>query len=509
MWAWTFNFRLKLFLEECILGLRTIHLKLHNPSTLKRQIINTAFINYNNAFNYLLKNAYENIDKIERDYKSPKGTYSSLTLSKWIDSELSKDINKFDIQPFKDSLKLDIGMALASYLAQRQLNSDMPFPSFKTEGVTSQDKLRPIYFCRYDTKRCFSIVYDSVNNKFFAKLFLMNSKNSKIRINNALNSNLKYISKKQQELKSLKKETFIIVPLSFGKWQEDMLTQAVDKPEMLRTAHLIVKGKDYYLSLSIDLPEDDEIEPTTYLGISRGILNAVNYTVVDKEGVILNGGAFGLEEISLSKDIKTNNCILANKIVDIAINNKSTVVLQNLVEKGDKLSWNEDGINYKPVFGCKRYNDLVRILEYKILQKGLPVPVKVSSVDIFHRCRLCGSNTRKNRFSKTVFICTACGVSYDVDSLGSFNLATKLINYQSTPLKIRARKTNEGMYLQNELIGLNLYVPHNENPFEKLIEEIKKIYEDVQEELDRFNSKDIESIIYKLIKQNFSNIEIV
>ncbi len=491
------------------MGLRTIHLKLHNPSTLKREIINTAFINYNNAFNYLLRNAYENIDKIERDYKSPKGTYSSLTLSKWVDSELSKEINKFDIQPFKDSLKLDIGMALASYLAQKKLNSDMPYPSYKTDGATYQDKLRPIYFCRYDTKRCFSILYDCVKNKFFAKLFLMNSKNSKIRIIKSLNRNLRYISKKQQELKSLKKETFIIVPLSFGKWQEDMLRQAVDKPELLRTAHMLIKGMDYYLSLSIDLPEYDKVEPTTYLGISRGILNAVNYTVVDEEGVVLDSGAVGLGDISLSKDIKTNNCILANKIVEIAVNNKSTVVLQNLIEKGDKLSWNEEGINYKPVFGCKRYNDLVRILEYKIPQKGLPIPVKVSSVDIFHRCRLCGSNSRKNRFSKTVFICTACGASYDVDSLGSFNLATKLINYQSTPLKIKAKKTDEGMYLQNELIGLNLYVPYNENPFDKLIDEIKKISEDVNEELDRPNSKDIDSIIYKLIKQNFTNIEIV
>jgi len=497
--------------EECILVLRTISLKLHNPSTLKRNIIASAFLNYNNAFNYLLKKAFENIDEIETKYKSPKGTYSMLTLSKWIDKELSAQINQFDIQPFKDSLKLDFGMALASYFVQKKLNPDMLFPNFKTEAVTSQDKLRPIYFCRYDTKRSFCFLYDAENEKFFAKLFLMNNKNAKRRTNLKVSRKLNYISKNQKEVKSLKKETFIIVPLSFGKWQENMLRQAINKPEILRTAHLIMKGNDYYLSLSIDLPENDKVVPTTYLGVSRGIEKAINYTIVDMNGNMIENGTVKSRSTLASVDVKANICILANKIVDIAVKNKSMVVLQNLVGKGDKLSWIEENITYKPIFGCKRYNDLVRVLEYKLPQKGLPVPAKVSSVDIFHSCRLCGSNTKKNRFSKTMFICTTCGVSSDLDSLGSINLATKLIKYQKTPLKLKAKKTHDGIYLQNELIGLDLFVRKDENPFELLKEEIKKIYTRVEQEanINRLNSKDINSIIDKLIKHDFKNIEII
>ena len=122
------------------MGLRTIHLKLHNPSTLKRKIIDTAFINYNNAYNYLLKNAFENIDEIKDGYKSPKGTYGAFALSKWVDKEMSAQINQFDVQPFKDSLKLDFGMTLASFLVQKESNPIMPFPSFKSEEVKSQNK---------------------------------------------------------------------------------------------------------------------------------------------------------------------------------------------------------------------------------------------------------------------------------------------------------------------------------------------------------------------------------
>jgi len=493
------------------LGLRTIHLKLHNPSTLKRKIINTAFINYNNAFNYLLKKAYENIDEIESEYKSPKGTYSTLHLSKWIDKGLSAQLNQFDIQPFKDALKLDFGMTLASYFVQKKTNLDMSFPSCKVEGVKGSNKLRPIYFCRYDTKRSFCFLYDEQNDKFFAKLFLMNIKDAKISTKQNVNRILSYISKNEEDVKRIKKETFIIVPLSFGKWQENMLKQAIVKPEILRTAHLIMKENDYYLSLSIDLPEDKKVETTTFLGVSRGIENAINYTVVDLNGKMIESATVECESTFSDANKKTNICIAANKIVDIAVKNKSMVVLQNLVGKGDKLSWSEEDSTCKPIFGCKLYNDLARVVEYKLPQKGLPAPAKVSSVDIFQRCSLCGSNSKKNRFSKTMFICTTCGLSYNLDRLGSLNLATKLIKYKNTPLKLKAKKTFDGMYLQNEFIGLDLFVPKNENPFDRLKEEIKGISEQVEQKvnINRLNSKDINSIIDKLIKQDFTNIEII
>ncbi len=493
------------------MGLRTINLKLHNPSTLKRKIIDTAFINYNNAFNYLLKKAFENINQIKSNYKSSKGIYSTLRLSKWIDKEISSEINQFDIQPFKDSLKLDIGMTLASYFVQKESNPNILFPSFKIGGVTKQDKLRPIYFCRYDTKRSFCFLYDSENNKFFAKVFLMNSKNAKKRNNLTFSRELKYISKNEEEVKSLKKETFIIVPLSFGKWHENMLKQAIDKPEILRTARLIMKENDYYLSLSIDLPEDDKIEPITYLGVSRGIEKAINYTLVDMHGEKLESGTVETDNTLAPLDAKANSCILANMLVDIAVKNKSMVILQNLVGKGDKLSWSENGTTYKPILGCKRYNELVRVLEYKLPQKGLPAPAKVSSVDIFNRCGLCGSNVKKNRFSKTMFICTTCGASFSLDSLGSMNLATKLIKYESAPLRLKAKKTHSGMYLQNELIGLDLFVPKNQNPFDMLKEEIKKMSARADKDVNvsRLNSKNVNNIIDKLIKLDFKNIEII
>lgn len=493
------------------MGLRTIHLKLHNPSTIKKKIINKAFINYNNAYNYLMNKAFSEIEKIENNYKSPKGTYSTLGLSKWIDSDLSEELNKFDIQPFKDSLKLDFGMTLASYFVQRKTNPSVPFPGIKKEPVSPGDKLRPIYFCRYDTKRSFCLLYDKENGKFFAKLFLMNIRNGKVRNNNNFSRALSYISKNSESVKALKKETFIIVPLSFGKWQLNMLEQAVEQPEILRTARLLFKDNAYYLSLSIDLPDDEKLSTETFLGVGRGIENAVNYSVVDNQGRLILNGILNIKNDVNPSEQKTGLFNMANKIAEIAVVNKSMVVLQNLTGKGDKLSWNEEGKVVKPLFGCRQYNDLVRILDYKLPQKGLPVPAKVSSVDIFHRCSVCGCNTKKNRFSKTMFICTTCGFSSNLDSLGSFNLSTKLIKYQNTPIKLKARRTVDGMYLYNDLIGLDLFVPRYENPFDSLKERIHEISESIEEHTNskKLNIKDVISVIDKLKSHDFTNIEII
>lgn len=478
------------------MGLRTIHLKLNNPSKVKRAIIDRAFINYNNALNYLLEKAYCNIDEISYQYKSPKGNYSALTLSKWIDKALSHEINKFEVQPFKDSLKLDFGMTLANYFSQNMKHTGISFPL--------KNKYRPIYFCRYDTKRNFCLMYDAQNDKYFVKLYLMNVKNAKLRTSTSINRELVYISKNKEVVKSQKRETYIIVPLSFGKWQEKMLRIANDRPEIFRTAHLVMKNNDIYLSLSIDLPEENKIQTNTYLGLSRGIENPINFAIIDMKGNLIENYPIDYTDTSRAVDEKTEINIIVNKIVDIALKNKSMVILQNLTGKGDKLSWKESDIVIKPQFGCKKYNQLAKVLEYKLIQKGLPAPAKVSSVDIFNRCCSCGSNTKKNRFSKAMFICTTCGLSYNLDQLGSLNLALKLIKYDQTTVKLKARKTPTGMYLQNELLGLDFFVSKNENPCDKMKSEISILAERMEQ-----NSSGINVLISKLINKNFYNIEII
>lgn len=457
------------------MGLRTIVLKLHKPGRNKRAILDAALNNYNLAFNWLLKKAYEDIENIEQSYRNTKGTYTALRLSKWVGKDLSEKLNRFDVEPFKDSLKLDIGMVLAGYFAKKNNSPGFSFPNFEC----NPERKRPIYFCRYDTNRSYSLLYDIENKKYYAKLYLLNSTNALSAGRKAAERKVKYILPQEQYLqRKSKRETFIILPLSFGKWQENILEAALEKPEIIRTARLLRKKDEYFLSISVDLPCNEKIESTTYMGVSRGIDNCLNYSVVDREGSII-------EEGSINTD--GNNHIsglhkAANKITGIALQNKSEVIVQNLTEKGDKLSWDGE-TRARPKYGCKTYNRLVNLLEYKLPQIGLPDAVKVSSVDIFHACPLCGCNTKKNRFSEKIFICTTCGYTSKIEALGSFNLSTKLIKYSRLPVKITVKKELGGIRLTNSVIGLDLFIAgsDNDNFYVKIQSEIMnfadKIYE--------------------------------
>jgi putative transposase len=448
---------------------------MNKPGRNKRAILDAALDNYTLAFNWVLKKAYEDIENIEQNYKNTKGTYTALKLSKWVGKDLSKKMNGFDVEPFKDSLKLDMGMVLAGYFAKRNNFAGCGFPNFEY----ASDRKRPIYFCRYDTKRSYSLLYDIDNKKYYAKLYLLNSRNALSVEEKATKREVKYISSREEYLeRKAKKETFIILPLSFGKWHEKILETALKKPEILRTARLIKKKDEYFLSISVDLPCNEKIESTTYMGVSRGIDNCINYSVVDHEGSIIEEGAINTD----GKNKISSLHIAANNIAGIALRNKSEVIVQNLTEKGDRLSWDGE-TKARPRYGCKTYNRFVNLLEYKLPQMGLPDAVKVSSVDIFQTCPLCGCNTKRNRFSEKLFICTTCGYTGKIESLGSYNLSTKLIKYSKLPVKITVRKEKGGIRLSNSIIGLDLFIPGSEkdNFYVKIQGEIMdfadKIYE--------------------------------
>jgi putative transposase len=468
--------------------MRTIILKLHKPSTLKKRILDEAILKYNRAYQFLLNEAYENIDDIINKYRDSKGLYKANTLSKWIGRQLAEDLNSFEVQPFKDSLKLDFGMTLAGYFKLKEVKPVVNFPKinetpFVENELSEQidtEELRPVYFCRYDTKRSYCLLYDRLKDRYYAKLYLMNQANAKsgnIRDNDT--GRLRYLYKDNSIFESVKaKETYIIVPLTFGKYQETYLKEALDHPKMLRTAKLYKKGGDYYLAVSIDLEDAKKIKPETYLGVSRGLKNKLYYCVTDLKGQILDHSSVLDPSFQKNKDaIPINELhIAANNIVSLALKFKSQVVMENLVNKGDKISWTDAAGNHDfPAYKCRDYNQVVKLLEYKLPEKGLPLPVKVSSVDIFYSCPSCGSHTRRSRFTKDLFLCTKCGTPMDIEKLGSLNLARKLIKYNSYKIKIKVVKLPGGNKFTNPLIGLDYYIPYNENQLERLEEEIQRL----------------------------------
>ena len=492
------------------MGLRTITLKLHKPGKGKREILDGAIARYNEAFRFLLGKACENPEELRGESGVKNSKYATFVLSKRIGKDTLAELNKFDVQPFKDSLKIDFGMTLAGYLKMRQARPETGFPA--------PDAPRPVYFCRYDVRRCYSLLYNKDKDRFYAKLYLTNRRNARELTEGAGESGrLVYIGgeggggEKAEDRK--RRETFIIVPLSFGRWQEKILKEAVGNPECLRTARLYKKKDEYYLAVSIDTGDAERIGTVNYMGVSRGLKNKLNYTIVDKKGRPLTSGAIspgggtaisedngpsislGDESGALNKmhdrhsikgrhKAKTRSRIpadlihaAANRIAEIAAAHKAAVIVQNLTEKGDGLTRimnaaGADGPLCGPIYRIKDYNRLVSILEYKLPGKGLPKPVKVSSVDIYTTCCECGRNSKSNEVMNNMFLCTTCGAAMDIEKLGSFNLAGKLISYSDSPIKIKVARTRQGVMFSNKILGLKCCCDSPENGPETLRREL-------------------------------------
>ncbi len=473
------------------MGLRTVILKLHEPGKAKQKVMDEALINYNLALRFLLNKASSSFPELEEKFLGGNGRCNVLALTKWIDGDLSKELNKFAVQPFKDALKLDFASTVANYLRLGNTGSDAAFPAIREcpenagRGKNHQSfgdfvKLYSIYFCRYDTKRSYCLLYNRAKDRYYVKLYLLNSANSRLTSDNSRNRDeLEYIHKDGgMPGRSRKKEAYIIVPLSFGRWQEKFLKEAAEAPERFKTARLFKKKNEYYIAVSMETGGTGEIKTAAFMGVSRGLENKLNYTVVSLTGEILSSGPVkSREKDQNAQEIPIDELhASANFIAETAAFYKAQVIVQNLAGRGDGLSWLEDGQNqWLPGYKRKDYNRLIRLLDYKLPWRNLPPPVKVSAVNIFHHCWNCGLTFRKNRVNESLFICTGCGTTMDIDRLGSLNLARKLISYHGSKIKIKLSKEEEGIRFTNSILGLDFFAGNRENQLEALRNEISRI----------------------------------
>lgn len=512
-------------------------LKLYKPGKNKKIILDEAMLNYTRAFQYLLDKAEEDLSLIIDDCKSIKEQYRVTYVKKWINANYDKDLNRFFIEPFKDSIKIDFAATFCRYLNLKIKGNDLSYPSAYISGlmlekqydeimknciedeVTSStieynisnllsktEKFRPIFFCRYSSKRNYSLLYDEHNDKYYAKVYLMNVKNDKrVESKTYLNSSLTYINQNYEVFnEKISKRCYLVFPLSFGKWQEGYLKQALKNPEILKTARLIKKKNEYYLAISIVKEVPALPKPANYMGVSRGVGSLVNYCIIDEGENVVSQGALKTDSDSMPDNIPDNKIYeISNSLTEIAYKNKCQVIMEKLVDKGDGLNWEDkDGRTSVPALSYFKYNQLLNIMNYKIIGLGLPEVIRVSPIDIFYACPNCGNHSKSNRFSKDLLICTACGTTMDIEKAGSFNLARKLIKYSKDTIKIRVEETHKGVRFINKEIDLEYYP---ENPYDcmdefmkELDKIIKNFYVNIEEESKKPNYRKKLSLIKKL-----------
>jgi putative transposase len=252
------------------------------------------------------------------------------------------------------------------------------------------------------------------------------------------------------------KATYLVLPLSFGKRQLDYLQAALDNPQMLRTAKLISRDGEYYLAVSVETAQREPVQTQTYLGVARALANPLTVTVADRQGKLLEAAVLGDggRHPGVQEDAWLHR--MANAIVTLAVRHRAQVVVQHLTRIGDRLGWLGKSGGGEPLLGCRAYNRLAAILDYKLADMGLPAPVRVSSLSIFSACPVCAHTSQSSHFSRNLFICTQCGYSSAVDALGGYNLAVRLLKYQRSPLKIAVTREKDMVRFTNELLGFAL-----------------------------------------------------
>jgi len=78
----------------------------------------------------------------------------------------------------------------------------------------------------------------------------------------------------------------------------------------------------------------------------------------------------------------------------------------------------------RATFHSWAFNKLQQMIEYKCLEKGIPV-VYVEPEYTSQRCPRCGTVDKRNRRSQALFRCVSCGFQHNADVVASFNLVQR------------------------------------------------------------------------------------
>src|SRR5665647_461686 len=92
---------------------KTVTVQLFMPSQTKSSLLLLTMDRYAKALQYLLDRYRPAVEEIHSLSMLP----TQFELMKFLDKDALASLNVFEMQPFKDSLKLDFAMLISSYLS--------------------------------------------------------------------------------------------------------------------------------------------------------------------------------------------------------------------------------------------------------------------------------------------------------------------------------------------------------------------------------------------------------
>ena len=351
---------------------------------------------------------------------------------------------------------------------------------------------RPLLFTRYDIHGGFIICFDKVKDRYliFLNLYSAKSRHAKKVEGKLVGADLRGLIdiRTGKEPKTKTSRTGLLFPIEFGKdfqfqdfldsdghfekfgrYVESVTAKLVER-RIPRKKPLKKAKKSVAPELAEQGIEDEKrrneaeesrfevhvafefktpkIEPTSLLGVDRGIYNLASMCVIDERGgVVVEKNYTGrdlryVQQQEERRQRKTQKRgkkykahtrraeadraahTAANAIVEMAQQHQSQVVLENL----SNLSGNRGKrgrSNFNRLLTRAQYAKLQHILEYKLPLVGLPPPISVAAQGTSQTCPECGNWDAKNReknplpdqkgFAMDKFLCLKCGYTHDAD----------------------------------------------------------------------------------------------
>ena len=244
---------------------------------------------------------------------------------------------------------------------------------------------------------------------------------------------------------SSKRIRYILVPLEFGKWQEQYLKMAFEQPGMIKTARLVKKKGDYYLYVNLQFKAAEQKDVMGYLGVLPKAPDRVDYMLLNRQKEILEEGSL----VGVGENQDQRNTALAKEIVALVKTSQCQLVVYNPKIKGEFFAgghvWQMPAVDYQ---------QLLAKIEQRIGEEGLLEPIRVSPRGLFTTCPKCQHNSKKNLMTERLFVCNRCGYSGIAERLGLYNLAAKLLTYENKALVFHLTKQKERLIIRNLRLGV-------------------------------------------------------
>jgi len=459
---------------------KTITVQLFSPSQTKKGLLLLAMNRYAKALQYLLEQCRPGVEDILASGKVP----SQYALTKLIDKEYLSALNYFEMQPFKDSLKLDFAMLISSFLSLSAFrrtsyplvftddneigeifSSASPNISRAKAALSKYHAPRTLLFARYDTGRDFCLLRDELSGKYYLKIYLFPASSEYRRTyTESRRLALKYVAENPTYLETRKqRERYLIFPLACGKKQAVFLDDTAKDPSKFRTARVFCRDDKFYLALSISEDTPPACKGETFLGVARGYDCPLHMSVSGLEDTPTS--SYRVTEPRIACDDAARLHIWANQIIKKASENKSQILYEGLSRRTNLLRTPTPAGKHKAVsfvsngkiaslsvFG---YKLLCALLPYKAAEAGLPKPIPVSSIRLYQTCPACGHCSGSNRFLPGLMICTRCGYSADLNIVGSLNLIRRFETYQKQQVVFTCRYGDRGIIIENTILDIH------------------------------------------------------